>query len=148
MVLNDAGKMVEKWYFELAHKFPDIKCGEYVIMPNHFHAIILNVGADLRVCPDQNANNTHDMNTIQNGKNNKGEHIGSPLLQKIMQWFKTMTTNEYLRGVKHYNWPAFHGSLWQRNYWDHIIRNEIDLSRIREYIVNNPLQWELDNENP
>ena len=51
VVLNDAGKMIKKWYFELENKFPDIRCDEYVIMPNHFHAIIINVGADLRVCP-------------------------------------------------------------------------------------------------
>ncbi len=42
MQLNDAGKMVEKWYFELMNKFPDIRCGEHVVMPNHFHYIIHN----------------------------------------------------------------------------------------------------------
>jgi len=42
MILNDAGKMVEKWYHELENKFPDIKCGEFVVMPNHFHCIIIN----------------------------------------------------------------------------------------------------------
>ena len=57
MALNDAGRMVEKWYGELENKFPDIKCDKDIIMPNHFHAIIQNVGADpvgadLRVCPD------------------------------------------------------------------------------------------------
>lgn len=51
MVLNDAGRMIKKWYFELENKFPDILCDEYIIMPNHFHTIIINVGADLRVCP-------------------------------------------------------------------------------------------------
>ncbi len=57
MMLNDAGKMVEKWYFELENKFPEIRCHEMVVMPNHFHCIIENVGpvppvgADLRVCP-------------------------------------------------------------------------------------------------
>ncbi len=52
MKLNDVGKMIEKWYLKITEKFPDIKCGEYVIMPNHFHCIIHNVGADLRVCPE------------------------------------------------------------------------------------------------
>jgi REP element-mobilizing transposase RayT len=61
MILNDAGKMIEKWYFELENKFLDFKCDESVIMPNHFHCIIQNVGADLRVCQKK-----------------KGEHIGSP----------------------------------------------------------------------
>jgi len=43
MIKNDAGKMVEKWYLELENKFPDIECGEYVVMPNHFHCIIENI---------------------------------------------------------------------------------------------------------
>jgi putative transposase len=49
MGLNDAGRMVDKWYVELENKFPDIKCGIHIIMPNHFHAIIQNAGADLCV---------------------------------------------------------------------------------------------------
>jgi hypothetical protein len=57
MSLNAAGRMVEKWFGELENKFQDIRCDEYIIMPNHFHAIIQNigvdpVGADLCVCPD------------------------------------------------------------------------------------------------
>ena len=67
MVLNDAGTMIEKWYFELENKFPDIQCDEYVIMPNHFHAVIHNVGVDLRVCPMKKKNwaNTIRLNTIR-----------------------------------------------------------------------------------
>ncbi len=59
-----------------------------------------------------------------------------------------MTTNEYIRGVKQSGWPPFRGRLWQRNYYEHIIRNDDELRRIREYITNNPLQWALDRENP
>ncbi|PXF56977.1 MAG: hypothetical protein C4B58_11525 [Deltaproteobacteria bacterium] len=130
MILNDPGRMVEKWYRELENKFADIVCDQCTIMPNHIHFVIqTGVGADLRVCPDT------------------GEHIGSPL-HTVIQWFKTMTTNEYIRGVKQNGWSTFPGKLWQRNYYEHIVRNENELNRIREYIVNNPLQWELDRENP
>ncbi len=59
-----------------------------------------------------------------------------------------MTTNEYIRGVKTLGWLPFPGKLWQRNYYEHIIRNEPSLHRIRQYIANNPLQWALDDENP
>ena len=57
LLLNDAGQMVEKWCAELSHKFSDIIVDPYIVMPNHFHAIIVNtgngiVGADLRVCPN------------------------------------------------------------------------------------------------
>ena len=108
VVLNDAGKMIEKWYFELENKFPDIRCDEYVIMPNHFHAIIINVGADLRVCPENCMDATHK----------KGEQTGSPL-PNIVQWFKTMTTNEYIFGVKNKMWTPFD----KKNYGNTIIGN-------------------------
>lgn len=90
----------------------------------------VTVGADLRV-----------------GPNSEGAHAGAPL-PTIIQWFKTMTTDEYMGGVKTQGWPPFHGRLWQRNDYEHIVRFENELNRIREYIANNPLQWDLDRENP
>jgi len=125
MVLNDAGQMVNKWYGELENKFSDIKCDQYTIMPNHFHAIIQNVGANLgvrpndedprvcptdpRVCPNGKraagphaaGDNTFGEHTA--GEHMAGEHIGSPL-PRVIQWFKTMITNEYIRGVKQHDW--------------------------------------------
>jgi hypothetical protein len=103
----------------------------------------------------------------------KGEHIGSPLrndgldnqrgartgaplrgipqpnaaLSQILQWFKTMTTNEYIRGVKQLHWKPFIGKLWQRNYYEHIIRNEENYERIFNYIATNPYHWAEDEEN-
>jgi len=79
-----------------------IKCDEHIVMPNHFHAVMMNVGADLRVCPEPD---THP-------DAREGEHIGSPL-PTLVQWFKTITTNEYIRGVKQHGWPYFPGKLWQ-----------------------------------
>ncbi len=154
MVLNDAGEMIKKWYFELVNKFRDIRCDEFIIMPNHVHAIIQNVGtvgADLCVCPEDSLGEHHSGEHMLGehtlGKHTLGEHTGSPL-QKIVQWFKTMTINEYIRSVKQHGWQPFNGKLWQRNYWEHIIRDENELNRNREYIINNPLKWELDKENP
>ena len=138
MILNDPGRMVKRWYRKLENKFADIVCDQCAIMPNHAHFVIqTGVGADLRVCPD----------TDTGEQTLGGEHIGSPL-QTVIQWFKTMTTNEYIRGVKQNGWSTFPGKLWQRNYYEHVIRNENEFNRIREYIVNNPMQWELDRENP
>ncbi len=134
MRLNDGGRMIEQWWFELNRKFSTVETDEFVVMPNHFHGIVViagvTVGADLRV-----------------GPNSEGAHAGAPL-PTIIQWFKTMTTNEYMRGVKTQGWPPFHGRLWQRNYYEHIVRSENELNRIREYIANNPLRWEMDRENP
>jgi len=59
-----------------------------------------------------------------------------------------MTTNEYIRGVKTLGWPPFPGKLWQRNYYEHIIRNDESLDRIRQYIIDNPARWGDDDENP
>jgi putative transposase len=137
LILNDAGSMIEKWHRELANKFPGIELGEYIIMPNHFHAIIIISGnpvwADPRVRPDI-----------------MGDHVGSPRLDRpslsrIVQWFKTMTTNEYIRGVKNLGWDRFDGKLWQRDYYEHIIRDEKAYLAISNYIINNPANW-IDDE--
>ena len=149
MILNDTGNMVEKWYYELENKYHDIKCREMVVMPNHFHCIIQNisenisVGADLRVCPDNITDNITD-ETISGEIS--GEYTGSPL-HRVVQWFKTMTTNEYIRGVKNKNWKPFNGKLWQRNYWEHVIRNKNEYQRISQYIIDNPIKWENDKLN-
>ena len=76
--------------------------------------------------------------------------MGSPLrtIWHIVQWFKTMATNNYIRGVKNNGWEPFEKRFWQRNYYEHIIRNEKELNQIREYIINNPTELESDAENP
>ncbi len=161
MFLNDAGKMIEKWYFELENKFPDIKCQEMIVMPNHIHFIIENtsdiatVRANLGVRPDDTGQThndigqTHRSAPTETSEQIFGEHIGSPL-HRVIQWFKTMTTNEYIRGVKNLGWEPFYKKLWQRNYWEHIIRNENSYQNISNYIINNPSKWKediLNNEN-
>lgn len=65
-------------------------------------------------------------------------------LSDIVHRFKTMTTNEYIQGVKNNNWPGFNKKFWQRNYYEHIIRNEKSYLEISEYIINNPLNWQGD----
>ena len=151
MLLNNTGEMVEKWYYELENKFPNTHCDEFVIMPNHFHCIITiikPVGADLCVCPNKSKLNKITPNALDEHANESmGEHAGSPL-HIIIQWFKTMTTNEYIRNIKINNWIPFNGKLWQRNYYDHVIRNDHEIKRIRKYIQNNPLKWNDDVDNP
>ncbi|TNH08942.1 transposase [Testudinibacter sp. TR-2022] len=70
--------------------------------------------------------------------------LGKTNLPDAIKWLKVVSTNAYIRGVKNDNWLPFHQRLWQRGYYDHIIRNEQDYEIIAEYIENNPLQWELD----
>ncbi|MED7819079.1 MULTISPECIES: transposase [unclassified Francisella] len=138
MCLNDAGLMVDEIYRDLENKFANIQCGKYVIMPNHFHCVI-------HICNDIKSN--VGVNLCVDPKLEKGEHAGTPL-HKIIQWFKTMTTNAYINGVKTKNWQPFDKRLWQRNYYEHIIRNENSYNEIIKYIQLNPLKWELDELNP
>ena len=69
-------------------------------------------------------------------------------LSDVVHRFKSLTSTRYRKVVKNYGWPLFQGQLWQRNYYEHIIRNDIELNYIREYIQTNPLKWHLDRENP
>jgi putative transposase len=129
LIPNAIGLMIQQWWSKLSRKFSSIEIDAHVVMPNHFHGIIMIVGADPCVCPDL------------------GAHTGAPL-QKIVQWFKTVTTNEYLRYLKRQDVNTLGLKLWQRNYYEHIIRNERSLNAIRNYILNNPNRWPDDPENP
>lgn len=149
-LLNDAGLMIEKWYHKLEDKFSTIQCRELIIMPNHLHGVIeitsnniTDLAGDLYACPNASL-----------GKKEGGEHMcspqqakaGTPLYQAI-QWFKTMTTNNYIRGVKNNEWRRFEGKLWQRNYWEHVIRSEESYQNIILYINENPIKWDIDELN-
>ena len=58
------------------------------------------------------------------------------------------TTHKYIDDVDNKNWPQFYKRLWQRNYYEHVIRDEKDLDRIRDYVQANPDNWDEDKENP
>jgi putative transposase len=139
--LSDAGQMVNSWWVELAEKFKGIELDYYVVMPNHIHGIVViggdGVGADLGVRPREEWQ-------IKRGQTQRS----APTLGEMVQWFKTMSTNDYIRNVKTGSFPRFNKYFWQRNYYEHVIRNDEDLNRAREYIQLNPLKWEEDDLNP
>ena len=142
--LSLAGEMISFWWLNMQKKFePFIKMDTFIVMPDHIHGIIWitddhpdphPVGADRCVCPHQGFS--------------EGRHIGRPLRQtapsipRVIQWFKTMTTNTYIHGVKHHSWQPFNKTLWQRNYYDRIIRNESELIATRNYVLDNPRRWQ------
>ena len=146
MRLNDAGCMITRWWEKISTKFSTVETDVHIIMPNHFHGIISIVGAALCGCPSMKGNRPlkNKDNIINNTQNTGHPRGGAPTLCDVMDWFKTMTTNEYIAGVKQNGWARFNGKFWQRNYYEHIIRSEPELHKIREYIVNNPLNWETD----
>lgn len=150
MELNDAGRMIKKWFNRIPDKYLSVCCPTFCVMPNHIHAIIQIVGTDQIVrtdqivgidqcvCPDKNTVNT------QESVNTQVHPYGDVSLSDVVQWFKTMTTNEYIRNVKLHSWKPFDRKLWQRSFYDHIIRNYEELIRISDYIEKNPLLWKQD----
>lgn len=126
MTLNDAGKMVAKWWNELPYKFPSATVDTFVIMPNHFHGIIIiheTVGATLVVARPGTA----------------PERAGTrpaPTLGNIVGAFKSITTHEYIRGVKQSGWPPFVGKLWQRNYVSRAFCGVMNTSFVTNPITN------------
>ena len=163
MILNDAGKMVSIQWFDLLQRFKYIQLHEYVVMPNHFHGIIYIDKCRGESCirpHDKNFNNimhTMDSSEHNSGEHNSGEHNSGEhnsgygtlddTVGRIVQAFKSITTHEYIHGVKQNHWQPFNKKLWQRNYWEHIIRNKNEYYRISEYIKSNPLKWNDDKLN-
>jgi len=133
MFLDEAGKIVDKNWLLISKKFGDINLDIYQIMPNHLHGIIEIVGA--------------------------GSSRPQPTLGKILAYFKYETTKQINSGAK--TAPETMGAktaplqkkqmfpkIWQRNYYEHIIRNKKELFAIREYIKSNPSNWDKDRNNP
>jgi REP-associated tyrosine transposase len=138
MRLNEAGQMVERWWQRLGEKFVHVDLDEHVTMPNHFHGIIVIV--DRRRGAPVYAPSCDETDAVRLPE--KRIPLG-----EIVQWFKTMTTNEFIRGVKESGWPRFDRKLWQRDYFEHVIRDEKSLNNIRRYIRANPLMWPHDRDN-
>jgi REP element-mobilizing transposase RayT len=129
MQLNDAGRVVESVWDGLPGYYAHVELDVMVIMPNHFHGIIVlaPLGAGLKPAPTPAPTPA----TVRHG------------LSEIVRALKTFSSRRIneLRQT-----PG--AKLWQRNYWEHIVRNEPELNRIREYIHNNPAQWALDKLHP
>jgi len=155
ITLNDAVRMVETVWGELPVQFPDMKLDEFIIMPNHFHGIIVlssprRSESCIRPCSDAQKKGDHKDRPYGKLPNKFVRPHGTlpKTLGRIFQAFKSITTHEYVNGVKRTGWLPFSGKFWQRNYYEHIIRNEKELNQIRQYIIDNPLNWEADEENP
>ena len=129
--LNGFGEIVQICWDDLSRHYSHVELDAFVVMSNHVHGIIVlpdssDVGVGLRPAPTP-------IPTI-------GGRCGLPEIIRAFKAFSSRRINE-LRGTS--GTP-----VWQRNYYEHVIRNEADLHETREYIVNNPLKWDLDKENP
>lgn len=146
MVLNDTGKIARDEWFKTAELRPYVKLyeDEFVIMPNHGHGIIWiedEVGTRRRRVQDWAEQRARQ----RRAPTDTIEEFGKPIkgsIPTIVRGYKSAVTYavnaaENQRGAV----------LWQRNYYEHIIRNDRELNNIRWYILNNPLNWQLDRDN-
>jgi putative transposase len=124
MNLNEYGKIAEKCFLAIPEHHPYAKLGPYIVMPNHIHCIIeITVGA----------NNYSPLQT----QTKRPIHGTSKTIGSIVRGFKIGVTKWFRKNTDIH-------TVWQRNYYDHIIRNEKSYCRIADYIINNPLKWQDD----
>jgi REP element-mobilizing transposase RayT len=117
MILNQIGRIVSSTWVNLPKHYENIDIDEYIVMPNHIHGVIAM--SDLQTPLEQRTIKSHSL----------GVNIGS---------FKTWSARKINALTNRTGKP-----VWQRSFYDHIIRNEKSLDQIREYIINNPSQWGL-----
>ena len=112
-----SARMVERTFLETIRQYNGIDSPIYVVMPNHFHAIITISRADME---------------------------SAPTVSEIIQSFKRYSTVEYSKLVKDGILPPFDKQIWQRSFYDHVIRNRDDYNAIYKYIYENPAKWQSD----
>ena len=137
MIVNPAGQTIVDEWLAIRSRFTFVQLEAFVVMPNHFHGIvsILPAGEGSVV-------------GIADGRVPTRGTPTDPTLGEIIGAFKSITTNRYISGVKNQNWAPFDRRLWQRNYYEHIIRNDRSFEILQSYIQDNPLRWEKDQLHP
>ncbi len=148
MILNEYGHVVTKCWYDLTNHYAGITLDAFIVMPNHIHCIIVinnDVGAGLNINVGAGFNNKVGVGfNINVGAGLKPAPTNKRHgLSEIVRAFKTFSSR-YINQIR--NTPGI--PVWQRNYYEHVIRTEKEFNQITEYIVNNPIQWELDTENP
>ncbi len=166
MILNEAGKIAVSCWLEIPTHFPNVTLHEYVVMPNHIHGIIelsgTSVGAK-NISPEigtENetfgigtkniSHNSYETGTPDNGtKNISPQRTESSKSESSRPRGKSQTIGSIVRGFKigvtkwiRQNSNVHH--VWQRNYYEHIIRDELSYIRIADYINDNPAKWQED----
>ena len=131
MQLNQFGQIVKDYWQQIPKHFPNVELDEFIVMPNHLHSIIVIKHA---VLENQPGTTTAEI---------FGNMMKPGALSTIVRSFKSATTRQIniLRAA-----PG--SPVWQRNYYDHIIRNEVSYTQIEHYIRYNPLSWQIDQLHP
>ena len=148
MCLNKYGEIIQQWWYEIPKHFPNVALGAFVIMPNHVHGIII-ITTERRGevhSPHDDPNNNFQDESNDGIRNRGGENppLQKPTLGQIIAYFKYQSTKMMNRIETEKAITRF----WQRNYYEHIIRNQKDLQNKTDYINANPSLWEEDENNP
>jgi len=118
--LSKIGQIINNQWNDIPNQYRNVELDEYIIMPNHIHGILI--------------------------VNNRAQTSGAPTISKIIRSFKSKSSIEYLNHIKQNN-TYISVNIWQRSFYDHVVRNERSLNAIKEYIANNPENWENDIDN-
>ena len=136
MVLTGIGNIVKRYWLEIPEHFQDVKLDEFIIIPNHVHGIVI---INNQYCRDAINGVSTDSGGITRAHN---PMLSENSLSKIIRWYKGRCTFEINKIQRKFCFT------WQSRFYDHIIRNEKSLQKIREYINNNTLRWDIDENNP
>ena len=137
MVVNDLGRAVEKLWLEIQEHFDGVNVDTFVVMPNHLHGIIeIDNEGRISSVAARHAVPQHEDNFEMFGKPVRGS------IPTIIRSFKSAVTKQYHEMTNTQN-----ARLWQRNYYEHVIRDEKEYQAIYDYILTNPQNWEKDEEN-
>lgn len=116
VVLTLPGRRAGDRWAQVPARFPGVLIDVFIVMPDHIHGIIVT-GTDPTLPTQSTASD-------------------------VVRWFKSALFTDYTTGVRHHGWDPYDRQLWQRNYYDHIIRSDHELDRIRTYIEANPARWQ------
>ncbi len=139
---------MERAWINLSKRYSHVSTGEYVVMPNHFHGIVMILSENQHSDPARSlplSGWRAEALPLQSGW--RAEASSAPTVGTIVQSFKSICVTDYLKHIKKNNLDAI-AKIWQKNYYEHIIRDDDELNRIREYINSNPQNWATDEENP
>jgi REP element-mobilizing transposase RayT len=133
MRLNDAGEIAVSVWREISEHFPSVATDEFVVMPNHIHGILVVADASVR------ATHASPLPALRGRASGPSQRsIGAIVGSFKSAAAKRINESRGTVGV----------SVWQRNYYEHVIRGDDALNRVRQYIIDNPAQWAMDRENP
>jgi putative transposase len=141
MQVNALGRIVQKCWDEIPVHFPNTTIDAFCVMPNHIHGILFIHNDPCRGTIYRAPTKTYPAPI---STTTQMEKFGKPTtgsLSTIIRSFKSAVTRRAGRSLNS-------GNLWQRNYYEHILRNQTDYERVASYIWDNPANWEQDNENP